>query len=551
MDNSPTNACGLDLKELKRMAGAGDGAANRHHLTDGPAHPDQAPPYPEAPAATDWPEPQPLPTALPTVDPFAPELLPTAFRPWIEDATARMQCPLDFTAVGAMVALATVVGRQIGIRPKRHDDWLVVPNLWGAVVGRPSVLKSPALKVPMDMLLRLEMAAKEDHERETREYEVHSLIAQAQVKKDKTELDKALKSSDQGNSKDKAKDIAGRIIDATEEAPPARRRYVTNDSTVEKLGELLAANLRGILVFRDELIGFLKNLDKEGREGSRSFYIEAWDGTGRFTFDRIGRGTVEIEAACVSLLGGIQPGPLQAHLRAALAGGAGDDGLIQRFQLLIWPDTPTSYKHVDRRPDTLACQQAWEVFKRLDAMDAAALGADREDGGIPGFRFDQAAQGVFDTWYEKHMQRIRAADMELALEAHLSKFVSLVPSLALLIHLADHPLGGLVGEEALMSACAWAQYLESHARRLYASVIAPEMAAATALDKRLPDLEDGFTVRDVYRHGWQNLNPGSTPGALTVLEDHCRIRGERKASRKGEGGRPTTVYQVNPALRRT
>jgi len=128
------------------------------------------------------------------------------------------------------------------------------------------------------------------------------------------------------------------------------------------------------------------------------------------------------------------------------------------------------------------------------------------------------------------------------------KFGSLVQSLALLIHLADHPPGGPVGEEALVAACAWADYLESHARRLYASVIAPEMAAAIDLDKRLRDLKEGFTARDVYRHGWKNLNPGSTPGALAVLEDHFRIRGERKAS--PQGGHPTTVYQVNPALRR-
>jgi len=437
MDNPHANAYGLDTDELERLSGVGGNAASERHPTD-------------YPVATDWPEPSPLPSALPPVQPFTIGLLPEVFRPWIEDAADRMQYPLDFSAAGAMVSEAAVVGRQIGIRPKRHDDWLVVPNLWGAAVGRPSVLKSPALKVPMDMLLRLEMAEKKDHRQETCEYEIRALIAKEAAKQGEADLKQALKRK----SKDEATEIAERIVNAESEDPPARRRYVTNDSTVEKLGELLATNPRGILVFRDELLGFLKNLDKEGWEGSRSFYIEAWDGTGRFTFDRIGRGTVEIEAACVSVLGGIQPGPLQAHLRAALAGGAGDDGLIQRFQLLVWPDTPTGYKHVDRWPDTPAHQRAWEVFKRLDAMDAAALGANREDGGIPWLRFGQAAQRVFDAWYEKHMQRIRAADMEPALESHLSKFVSLVPSLALLIHLADHPQGGPVGEEALVTACA-------------------------------------------------------------------------------------------------
>jgi hypothetical protein len=64
--------------------------------------------------------------------------LPAAFRPWVSDVAERTQCPVDFPAVAAVVLLATVVGRQVSIRPKAHDDWTVVPNLWGAVIGRPS-----------------------------------------------------------------------------------------------------------------------------------------------------------------------------------------------------------------------------------------------------------------------------------------------------------------------------------------------------------------------------------------------------------------------------
>src|SRR5687767_860978 len=95
------------------------------------------------------PVPAPLPRDLPLVHEFASELLPESLRSWITDIAERMQCPLDFPAVAAMVCLAAIVGRQIGIRPKRHDDWLVVPNLWGAVIGRPGLLKSPALAEPM------------------------------------------------------------------------------------------------------------------------------------------------------------------------------------------------------------------------------------------------------------------------------------------------------------------------------------------------------------------------------------------------------------------
>jgi len=69
----------------------------------------------------------------------------------------------------------------------------------------------------------------------------------------------------------------------------------------------------------------------------RAFYLEAFNGDGGYTFDRIGRGTVRIESTTVALIGGIQPSKLAPLVRGAASGQA-DDGLIQRLQLAVWPD---------------------------------------------------------------------------------------------------------------------------------------------------------------------------------------------------------------------
>jgi putative DNA primase/helicase len=87
-----------------------------------------------------WPDPIPLPNALPPVAPFDFDLLPDALRPWIADIANRMQCPPDFPAVGALVALSSLIGARAVMAPKARDDWQVVPNLWGLTVG--SVVKS-------------------------------------------------------------------------------------------------------------------------------------------------------------------------------------------------------------------------------------------------------------------------------------------------------------------------------------------------------------------------------------------------------------------------
>ena len=297
-----------------------------------------------------------------------------------------MQCPPDFPAAALVVALGSTVGRRCGIRPKRRDDWLVVPNLWGGIVGRPSLLKTPALHEALRPLRRLEAEAGTAHREAMKAHEANLAIAKQAKKLREAQIAKDLK------AKRDPKGIAHDLMQAEEAFDaPIECRYLTNDPTVEKLGELLRDNPAGAMLFRDELAGWLKGLDKDGREGDRAFYLECWDGAGAYTYDRIGRGTIRIEAACVSVLGGIQPGPLATYLEAATRGGAGDDGLMQRFQVIVWPDPPPVWRDVDRLPDAEARDAAFAVFRRLAAIEAASVGAEDEAEGIPFLRFDPDA----------------------------------------------------------------------------------------------------------------------------------------------------------------
>ena len=77
------------------------------------------------------------------------------------------------------------------------------------------------------------------------------------------------------------------------------KRYLVYDVTVEKLGELLAENANGLTLFRDELIGFLRSMDRQGHESDRGFYLEAWNGSNSYAYDRIGRGTIMIPNTCL------------------------------------------------------------------------------------------------------------------------------------------------------------------------------------------------------------------------------------------------------------
>jgi len=249
---------------------------------------------------------------------------------------------------------------------------------------------------------------------------------------------------------------------------------------------------------------------------------------------------------CIAILGGIQPGKLQSYIRDAVSGGAGDDGLLQRFGLLVWPDISSEWINVDRFPDTPAKQAAFDTFQRLDAM---LPGTDPETGEpAPAvFRFGADAQEEFEDWRHVFELRLRSGAHHPAMESHLAKYRKLVPALALVGALADGEAE--VSHESLLRALAWAEYLESHAARAYGAGtgLATEGAIALLAKISAGKVRDGFRPADVYLKGWTYLNsPEAVQAAIRILCDLGHLR--RLEFRPGaNGGRPSVIYHINPA----
>ena len=327
-----------------------------------------------------------------------------------------------------------------------------------------------------------------------------------------------------------------------------------NDPTFEAMHQTMNENPAGILVIRDELTGWWAQLDRSGREGERAFCLQAWNGDTGHTIDRIGRGTIHVPACCMSMLGGIQPGRLRSYLADALKDGPSNDGLIQRFQLMVWPDTDAKWTYVDRAPDAASETQAARVFRTLVKLDA--------ESPIR-FRFAPDAQELFIAWLAELEAEIRGGELHPALVSHLSKYRKLMPALALLFELADRAASGsedfdpgsdggylCVSLEHTKQAADWCDYLQPHARRIYSCVTTPQMRAAQVLAEKIRKRKLGanFSCRDVYLKGWSGLdNPELVRLAVEILQDAGWVR-----SMSGEpapfGGRPSNRYEVNPGV---
>ena len=494
----------------------------------------------------DWGEPLPLKNSLFPVPALPDILIPAPLRAWVCDCAERIGVAPDYIAVAALVGLASLVGNTVSIRPKRRDDWRVVPNLWGALVGSPSVKKSPAITEALKPLSRLKSAELERHKLAFREFQADQMLNELGADALKAELKKRQKA---GASREELRAFLTESEDEENEAPTLKT-YSVQDATIEAITRVLENNPRGFLIERDELTGWLRSLEKQGHEQDRAFYLEAFNGTAtNQQIERVGRGTVIVPHFTLSLLGTIQPSPFCQLIRAASAAGGGADGFVARFQMLVYPDALAEYKHVDRWPDAEAKNRAFTIFEALDALTPEAAGAQYDHDGSAAFvRFDSQAQDVFDDWIITLENRL--PNLGALIEQHLAKYRSLMPSLALLFHLIAVADGsaqaGAVSAEAAMMAAEWCEFLEMHARRIYAMATDGATDGAELIASRFGQLPNPFTLRDVHQKRWAGLSEkADVESALARLEERGWIKSETEET----GGRPKQLFWKHLAKR--
>ena len=435
------------------------------------------------------------------------DMLPNVLADWVTDNSHRMQCPPEFAAVSLITVLASLIGTQVVVKPKQNDNWTVVPNLWGALVGEPSTKKSPAIAAAQSLLPELD--------------------------------EKAFRQKIQDD-------------EFTNDGQEMSKRYFINDATVEKIGEILSQNTNGLLVVRDELVGLMANLDKPAREYERAFYLQAFNGGERYYFDRIRRGTIEIPNLCLSLLGGIQPDKLALYLANASAGYQ-NDGLLQRLQLMVFPEPP-NWEWVDRAPNIEIIDKMKEVVQQLSSIDVAALGAEPPSAGAKfhALRFSIAAQQMYINWSGRLAGLVSRADLSPLLRQHYAKYPRLYPALALIFELFEFAVGkkstGLITEESTRFAEKWCDLLSIHAVKCYSLANRHQQNEPAHLIADLilsGELDTIFSARDIYRRQMSGLhNKEIVEAAILELVGANWLAIERVKTAKG--GRPTVRYHVNP-----
>lgn len=451
---------------------------------------------------------------------FPPELANVAL-----DAAERLDCPADYLMWPLVASLGGLAGRGVVIRPRQRDDWGERPCFWVANIGDPSTAKTPAQLAGTQPL---RYVAVSDHQQYAAEKEAWEVACETECKKGKHTRD-------------------------CREGEPVEERRFTSDATIEKLADLMAT-ARGLTLVRDELAGWIGNLNKYSKasDGDRQFFLECYSG-GAYTVDRIKRGTVRVEDLYLNVIGGVQPDKAR-HV----FGEGDDDGFAARF-IAAYPDAPSTAREVDRWPDSSARAALTRVSERLaSAPWAELLTHDQYDDDAPPFcRPDPEAGRLWSEWSTALRGQLRQGSWDGRLRGRVGKYPGLAARLALLWHLLDWsadrvsdaelrsvPAETLAGVLNVMDG-----YISPMDSRVYRAFDRSDAAnGGERIARWIVETRRSapFTVRDIRRHEWSGL--ADNEPILAALEWLAAQGWVREADPEQRPGRPTNRYEVNPRV---
>lgn len=223
---------------------------------------------------------------------FPMDVLPQALRDFVEYQAVSTGADPAAIAMAALATCSGALSQEFALKMKRTGDWYVKPRLWVMLVGDPSSKKSPVMSACVKPIRAWEGVGVKDYQK-----------SYGRWKED-------------------------REAQKTDPEPTKPTRYLLNEVTPEKLGEILSRQDRGILVEQDEISGWIGAMEKyaggKGAAADRGFWLGAYNGGPR-TIDRLGRGETFVQNLCVSFVGGVQPDRLKE------LGNLTSDGLLQRF----------------------------------------------------------------------------------------------------------------------------------------------------------------------------------------------------------------------------
>lgn len=205
---------------------------------------------------------------------FPIDIFPKPFQSYILECNSKLDSNIDFMGSSLIWLISVCIGNSIEIEVKR--GWIENCSIWLSLVGKAGIGKTPSINNILFPLLKINQREIKKYYKELEVYEHYAGLT-AKEKKDFPVI-----------------------------AKPIKTQFIANDITLEALVDLHQESDNAVGVFKDELAGWLKDMNKYRAGSDLEFWLSVWSGKS-VNLNRLTRKGSYVDKPFIPVLGGIQP----------------------------------------------------------------------------------------------------------------------------------------------------------------------------------------------------------------------------------------------------
>lgn len=312
---------------------------------------------------------------------FPLEVFPPFFRNYCRELNRTLNFHIDFSAVSMLFTIATVTGNKYKLKVK--EGWEAPLIFWFACVGYPGTIKTHPVKTMIRPITRLDHESKTRWDEEMRHYDPDS-----------------------------------------KQPKPKFKQHIISDYTIEALHHVHDINRRGIGMYKDELKGFLNDMNKYRKGSDEEFWLESFN-NGSYIVNRVTKDPIMVNNICINLIGTIQHDTL-AKVVTDYAG----NGLIDRFLFTASAQTVYNISKTEIDPEYAA---AWDRLVTDLSNDHQYINGDDCEVLV----LDDAGFEAYSKIDAKYVQMQNSDEYSQEIKNYLSKMKTYVPRFALLLAIME------------------------------------------------------------------------------------------------------------------
>jgi hypothetical protein len=205
---------------------------------------------------------------------FPIDIFPENIQLYILESAKTLGLSIDYMGCSFIWLLSVIVGNSLKLEVK--TGWIENANVWISLVGKAGIGKTPSIN---QMIRPLEVINNTHIRRYIKEYAKWVEYE----KKDKKEREHS-----------------------EEVRKPKKTQFIVNDITLEALVDLHEENKNAVGVFKDELAGWFKDMNKYRAGSDLEFWLSCWSGKA-VSMNRKTAKSSFVDKPHIPVLGGIQP----------------------------------------------------------------------------------------------------------------------------------------------------------------------------------------------------------------------------------------------------